>query len=104
VSDNLYNGQKLRCLTIVDNHTWICTVIGVGFRYTACNVIETLNLAVERYGTPECIQWTMGLNSFPKNWISGHTPEGCNSISIDLGNRLTMRSLKALTVGLGRNA
>lgn len=56
VADNLYNGQKLRCLTIVDNHTRISPAIGVGFRYTACNVIETLNLAVKRYGRPECIR------------------------------------------------
>ncbi len=56
VSDSLYNGQKLRCLTIVDNHTRICPAINVGFRYTACNVIDTLNLAVERYGKPECIR------------------------------------------------
>jgi putative transposase len=35
VSDNLYNGQKLRCLTIVDNHTRISLAIGVVFRYTA---------------------------------------------------------------------
>jgi putative transposase len=56
VSDNLYNGQKLRCLTIVDNHTRISPTIGVGFRYTACNVIETLNQAVNRYGKPECIR------------------------------------------------
>ena len=56
MSDNLYNGQKLRCLTIVDNHTRISPTIGVGFRYTACNVIETLNQAVNRYGKPECIR------------------------------------------------
>lgn len=56
VSDNLYNGQKRRCLTIVDNHTRISPAIGVRFRYTVCNVIETLNQAVQRYGTPECIR------------------------------------------------
>ena len=56
VSDNLYNGQKLRCLTIVDNHTRISPAIGVGYRYTACNVIETLNQAVNQYGQPECIR------------------------------------------------
>lgn len=56
VADQLYNGQKLRCLTIVDNHTRICPAIGVGFRYTACQVIETLNLAVKRYGQPACIR------------------------------------------------
>ncbi|MBK8191380.1 MAG: IS3 family transposase [Vampirovibrionales bacterium] len=55
VSDQLYDGQKLRCLTIVDNHTRISPAIGVGFRYTACNVINTLNLAVQRYGQPEPI-------------------------------------------------
>ena len=56
VSDQLFNGQRLRSLTIVDNHTRICPAIGVGVRYTACNVIETLELAVKRYGMPQCIR------------------------------------------------
>lgn len=56
VSDQLYSGQKLRCLTIVDNHTRISPTIGVGFRYTACNVVDTLNLAVKQYGKPSCIR------------------------------------------------
>ena len=56
VADNLYNGQKLRCLTIVDNHTRISPAIGVGFRYTACQVVETLNQAVKAYGKPACIR------------------------------------------------
>lgn len=56
VSDNLYNVQKLRCLTIMDNHTRISPTIGVDFRYRACNVIDTLNQAVKRYGKPDCIR------------------------------------------------
>lgn len=56
VADNLYNGQKLRCLTIVDNHTRISPAIGIGFRYTACNVVETLNQAVKAYRKPACIR------------------------------------------------
>lgn len=40
----------------MDNHTRISPAIGVGFRYTACNVIETLNQAVKQYGMPECIR------------------------------------------------
>lgn len=56
VSDALFNGQKLRCLTIVDNHTRLCPAIGTRFRYTACNVIETLDTAIKQYGTPSCIR------------------------------------------------
>lgn len=56
VADQLFNGQKLRCLTIVDNHTRLCPAIGVGFRYTACNVVNTLEQAVKRYGKPDCIR------------------------------------------------
>jgi putative transposase len=32
----------------------------VGFRYTACNVIETLSQAVKQYGKPECIRVNNG--------------------------------------------
>lgn len=56
VSDQLFNGQKLRCLRIVDIHTRVSPAIGVGFRYTACNVVDTLEEAVKRYGKPECIR------------------------------------------------
>jgi putative transposase len=56
VADQLFNGQKLRCLTIVDNHTRLCPAIGVGFRYTACNVVNTLEIAVTQYGKPDCIR------------------------------------------------
>jgi putative transposase len=56
VADQLHNGQKIRCLTIVENHTRISPAIGVRQRYTACNVVETLNIAVERYGKPGCLR------------------------------------------------
>ncbi len=38
VSINLNYGQKLRCLTIVDNHTRISLSIRVGVRYKDFNV------------------------------------------------------------------
>lgn len=56
VSNQLFNGQKLRCLTIVDIHTRVSPAIGVGFRYTACNVVDTLEVAVKGYGKPKCIR------------------------------------------------
>lgn len=39
VADSLYNGQKLRCLTVVDACSRLCPVIGVGFNYKAIDVI-----------------------------------------------------------------
>jgi putative transposase len=46
VADQLFNGQKLRCLTIVD--TRLCPAISIGFRYTACDVVNTLHKAIKQ--------------------------------------------------------
>ena len=56
VSDQLYNGQRLRCLTIVDAFSKISPAIGVGFNYKAADVVETLEQAAGEYGYPKSIR------------------------------------------------
>lgn len=56
ISDQLYTGQKLRLLTIVDNYTRFCPEIGVGLTYKATEVIDTLEKAKKKYGTPKRIK------------------------------------------------
>ena len=56
VSDQLYNGQRLRCLTIVDAFSKLSPVIGVGFQYKAADVVETLERAAGEYGYPVTIR------------------------------------------------
>lgn len=56
VSDQLYTGQKLRLLTIVDNYTRFCPAIGIGLTYKATKVIDTLEQAKKQFGTPRRIK------------------------------------------------
>ena len=75
VADNLYNGQKLRCLTIVDAYSKLCPVIGVGFQYKAADVVETLDFAVGEYGYPKTIRVDNGPEFISKEldlWAWNH--------------------------------
>lgn len=56
MADNLFNGQRLRLLTIVDACSRICPFIGVNFHYKAVDVVEALDQATKRYGYPRTIR------------------------------------------------
>lgn len=56
VSDQLYNGRKLRFLTIVDNFTRLNPLIRTRFHYKAVDVVKTLDEAIAEHGVPEAIQ------------------------------------------------
>lgn len=56
VTDQLYTGQRLRLLTIVDNFTRVSPYIGVGFHYKGADVARSLDKAIAGYGKPEAIQ------------------------------------------------
>lgn len=56
VHDELFNGRRLRLLTIVDNFSRVSPGIGVKDRYQAVEVVETLTEATKRYGIPKCIR------------------------------------------------
>ena len=54
--DELFDGRRIRVLTIVDNFTRANPAIGVKARYQATEVVETLGGAVQEYGMPKRIR------------------------------------------------
>lgn len=56
ISDQLYNGQRIRVLTIVDNFSRVSPLIGVGLTYKSDDVVASLEVACRHYGTPERIR------------------------------------------------
>ena len=60
VHDNIYDGKKLRILNIVDNFSKYCPAIGVRNSYKGTDVINTLDIAIERFGKPKRIQCDNG--------------------------------------------
>jgi putative transposase len=56
VSDQLFTGQKLRILTIVDNFSRLSPTIGVDFSFKAVDVIDKLEEAKKEYDVPKSIK------------------------------------------------
>ena len=56
MSDQLFTGEKLRILTVIDNFSKLSIAIGVGYKYRACDVVLTLEKAVLKHGKPKIIQ------------------------------------------------
>jgi len=52
VHDMCANGQKLKCLTVVDEYTRECLAIEVSARIRASDVIDTLTRLMSAHGTP----------------------------------------------------
>lgn len=75
MADQLFDGRRLRLLTIVDNVSRVSPFIGVGFRYRGYDVVTALNLAVAQYGVPECIRLDNGPEFISKEvdlWAYAH--------------------------------
>ena len=75
MADALFDGRRLRLLTIVDNVSRVSPFIGVGFRYRGYDVVAALNLAVAQYGVPECIRLDNGPEFISKEvdlWAYAH--------------------------------
>ena len=73
--DQLFNGSKIRCLTVIDNFSRFCPAIGVPKNYKAHDVVETLERAVKTYGCRGRSELTMGLSLYPGIWTYGLTRE-----------------------------
>ena len=75
VADQLYNGQRLRCLTIVDAFSKLCPTIGVGFQYPAADVVRALDQTAGEYGYPKTIRVDNGPEFISKEldlWAWSH--------------------------------
>lgn len=54
--DELYDGSRIRLLTIVDNFSRVSPAIGVRDRYQGLHVVDTLKDAAKEYGMPRRIR------------------------------------------------
>lgn len=68
VSDNLFNGQRFRCLTVVDNFSRFCQAIRVGKSLKGSDVVEVMeSLKRENQLVPERIQVDNGSEFISKD-------------------------------------
>ncbi len=66
VSDELFDGRRIRALTVVDNFSREALAIPVAERLTGEDVVETMNQLRERRGVPKRIQVDNGSESISK--------------------------------------
>lgn len=72
VSDRLYNGKKIRMLTVIDEYTRKCLAIRVGSSLKADDVLETLSTLFITEGVPDYIRSDNGSEFTAKvlrDWI-----------------------------------
>ena len=67
LSDQLFDGTKIRILTIVDAFSKISPTIDVRLRYTGANVVETLERVTKECGFPNSIRVDQGPEFISKN-------------------------------------
>lgn len=67
MSDQLYDGRRIRLLTLVDNHTRESLAIHVGQRIRGSEVVEVLQKVVTEHGRPRIIQVDNGPEFISKN-------------------------------------
>lgn len=74
VFDTCANGQKLKCLTVVDEYTRECLAISVGARMRSCDVINVLERLTALYGSPSNLRSDNGPEFIAKAvqaWLRG---------------------------------
>ncbi len=73
VHDMCANGQKLKCLTVVDEYTRECLAIEVSERIRSADVIETLSRLMSIHGSPSCLRSDNGpefISDALRTWAS----------------------------------
>ncbi|MEM9263157.1 MAG: IS3 family transposase, partial [Pseudomonadota bacterium] len=60
LSDQLFDGTKIRVLTIVDTFSKVSPAIDVRSRYTGADVVTTLERVTQAHGTPRSIRVDQG--------------------------------------------
>jgi putative transposase len=76
LSDQLFDGRKIRVLTIVDNFTRISPAIDVRLSYRGADVVATLERIARSHGRPKCIRVDNGPEFISKEldlwaWMHG---------------------------------
>jgi putative transposase len=56
MSDQLFDGRRIRVLPLIDAFTRLSPAIEVGLRYRGADVVETLDRVIRVYGRPKTIR------------------------------------------------
>lgn len=70
VFDACANGQQLKCLTVIDEHTRECLAIDVAGSIRSCRVIEVLSKLVSQHGAPRHLRSDNGPEFVSKALLS----------------------------------
>jgi hypothetical protein len=81
MSDQLFDGHRIRLLTLVDNHTRESLAIHVAQRIRGCEVVQVLERVVKEHGKPQTIQVDNVLN-LESSFFFGYT-DPCYSNSLN---------------------
>jgi putative transposase len=73
VHDQLFDGTKLRVLTVVDTYTRLSPAIDVRHSYRGSDVVETLERAAREHGYPKTIRVKMVRSSSARSLICGRS-------------------------------
>ena len=76
VSDALFDGRRLRALTVVDAFTREALAIDVDQGIKGEQVVATMIRITSMRGVPKTIRVDNGLSSSRRRWTAGHTRTG----------------------------
>lgn len=79
VHDACANGQKLKCLTVIDEYTRECLAIEVGSAIRSVQVIAVLSRLISIHGMPSCLRSDNG-----PEFVSGALLQWVNDEALDL--------------------
>ena len=95
VHDQLFDGRKIRVLTVVDTFTRLSPAIEVRQQFRGADVVEVLERVIGRLATQRPFGWTMARNLSARTSISGPLCAVSRSTSAGPASRPTMPSSKA---------
>jgi putative transposase len=75
LSDQLFDGRKIRILSIIDNFSRISPALDVRMSYRGCDVVDTLERIAAEYGRPKRIRVDQGPEFISKDldlWAYQH--------------------------------
>lgn len=104
VSDALFDGRRLRLLTVIDLYTRECLGICVGQNLRSTEVAEMLNSIALRRPLPQLLKTDNGSEFAGKMLDRWGMKEASESTSHAREHRRTMRRWSPSTAGYGRNA
>ena len=74
--DELFDGRRLRILTIVDNFSRVSPAIGLKAKYQATDVVDALCVATAEFGMPRRIRVDNGPEFVSRDRMCGPRPTG----------------------------